>query len=108
MHIPTFRYSEKLWRIFQSVTVKLWRIFQSITVVVVALSQKNGIYSTSTSQWAFLVINCFNNITATDSEVDWDRVEAATNTSGELAPHLVSQLLAEVHRDDFSNREYGV
>ena len=54
------------------------------------------------------MINCFNNITATDSEVDWDRVEAATNTSGELAPHLVSQLLAEVHRDDFSNREYGV
>ena len=31
-HIPTFRYSTKLCRIFQSVTVLLWRIGKSVTV----------------------------------------------------------------------------
>ena len=36
-----------------------------------------------------LVVNWFNNITAIDSEVGWDWVEAASNTFGELAPHLV-------------------
>ena len=36
-----------------------------------------------------LVVNWFNNITATDSEEGWDWVEASTNTFGELAPHLV-------------------
>ena len=36
-----------------------------------------------------LVVYWFNIITATDSEVGWAWVEAATNTFGELAPHLV-------------------
>ena len=36
-----------------------------------------------------LVVNWFNNITATDSEVGWDWVEAATNTFGALRPHFV-------------------
>ena len=37
-----------------------------------------------------LVVNWLNNIIATGSEVSLDWVEAATNTFGELAPHLVS------------------
>ena len=36
-----------------------------------------------------LEVNWFNNITATDSEVGLDWVEAATNTFGELGSHLV-------------------
>ena len=36
-----------------------------------------------------LVVNWLNNIIATDSEVGLDWVEAATNTFGELEPHVV-------------------
>ena len=36
-----------------------------------------------------LVVNWLDNVIATDSEVSLDWVEAATNTFGELAPHLV-------------------
>ena len=36
-----------------------------------------------------LVVNWFNNITATDPEVGWDWVEAPTNAVGELAPLFV-------------------
>ena len=54
------------------------------------------------------MVNWLNNIIATDSEVSLEWVEAATNTFGELAPHLVYVLRAKVHRDVFSNREYIV
>ena len=36
-----------------------------------------------------LVVNWLDNVIATDSEVSLDWVEAATNTFGELASHLV-------------------
>ena len=42
-----------------------------------------------TTKLVILVVEWFNNITATDSEEGWDWVEASTSTFGELAPHLV-------------------
>ena len=35
------------------------------------------------------MVNWLDNVIATDSEVSLDWVEAATNTFGEVAPHLV-------------------
>ena len=35
------------------------------------------------------MVNWLDNVIVTDSEVSLDWVEAATNTFGELAPHLV-------------------
>ena len=42
-----------------------------------------------TTKLVILVVNWLDNVIATDSEVSLDWVEAATNTFGELAPHLV-------------------
>ena len=42
-----------------------------------------------TTKLVILVVNWLDNVIATDSDVSLDWVEAATNTFGELAPHLV-------------------